>query len=908
MILKIVPLDVFKQGKIEPFPGAGFTYVDDIWNLHNWNTVAATAGESLLNFESIVDWLKPIAKAYISYGWLAQDLSIGWMKGQLTSLRKLSEYFICNYPQLNQLINLDQRVAEGFADYLNERYPNQTAYLTARHIGNFGKWVRKQYKLPITFRPDHIVKLKREKDLIEDKTQVIPIDVIDQFFKVIGTYHQELWEKWKSTPPSKRTRITELLYLQALKILLCTPLRISQVLLLDRDPLRDSTNNEEPGVWIKYIESKSHQGEQEKYVPLEMADIVREAIEAAQTVTEEFYRRSGKNHLFLTDSKAAALEEGIRNISSKAFRSWLNGRENEEGEVVREGFIHRFNIKYDGEYYYLRPHQTRHTLASFVYRGGGGFGDVTNYLNHRNLKVLNKQTGVYVHGEERHLIELDNALAEGKLLGISKPLLENRSVFVGGMAEIDQAHIKSMGMYVQPTRYGFCTRPMHKGPCPNPRKCLHNREVTAPEPCMSALITPRAIEAINDDTKFLEEQTKLWKSEAPGSRGLKNVMLMKDYYDGIANVLIGKTTPEQEFGKDIYRTETEIEVGTKKRKNKSKDSKGIPPSAKGKQFKDKVTSKVYEIYNNMRANNDHINLDEFLDRAQISKRNLRILFPEIYKALALDKEKQVALEMKEKVNQAYQELTFAKEQHVELPITVLAQRLNVHRNDFYTIFPKDLVEELGTWNESVRNINKNNNQRILREQKERNSKERELAKQRRNQEILERIENELQNIENSGKFVAVEDFCKIINIGLLLFNTTFKDSKKRLDDLNRINSKRVERIKAMEEMLLTKWNEITSSNEPITVVEFANFCNVSRDIFYKDSSRAFFHWVEKIESYNIDIIESKKRAIIQEFNQMVKDGLPISVYQLSKRSAVTRHFINRHCTELLDEVIKISED
>lgn len=414
-------------------------------------------------------------------------------------------------------------------------------------MGNFGKWIRKQYKLPVTFRPDQYIKLRREKDTIEDDSQVIPIEVIDQFFNAIGSRHQELWEKWINTPPSKRTRSTELLYLQILKILLCTPLRISQVLLLERMPLRDSTNNEEPGVWIRYTESKSHQGEQEKYVPLEIADIVREAIKVAQTITEEFFHRSDNNFLFLTDARAAT--EGIRNISREAFSVWLNGREDVEGHVLREGFIHRYNIKYEGEYYYLRPHQTRHTLATLVYRGGGGFGDVTNFLNHRNLKLLNKQTGVYIHGEERHLIELDNALAEGKLLGRPKPLLENRAVFVGGMAAIDQAHIKSMGMYIQPTRYGFCTRPIHKGPCPNPRKCLHNRENTALEPCSSALITPRAIEAINDDNKFLDEQVQMWQREAPESRGLKNVLLMKDYYNGIANVLLGKSSPEHEFEK-----------------------------------------------------------------------------------------------------------------------------------------------------------------------------------------------------------------------------------------------------------------------------------------------------------------------------------------------------------------------
>lgn len=57
-------------------------------------------------------------------------------------------------------------------------------------------------------------------------------------------------------------------------ILAATPLRISQILLLLGIPLRDSEGHEEPGVWVKFMESKTHQGWQEAYVSLEMTELV----------------------------------------------------------------------------------------------------------------------------------------------------------------------------------------------------------------------------------------------------------------------------------------------------------------------------------------------------------------------------------------------------------------------------------------------------------------------------------------------------------------------------------------------------------------------------------------------------------------------------------------------------------
>src|SRR5260370_42638039 len=102
---------------------------------------------------------------------------------------------------------------------------------------------------------------------------------------------------------------------------------------------------------------------------------------------------------------------------------WLSGAITEEGGVLRGGFIHHYNIKYQGEYYYINPHQTRHTLAHKAYLGGASYVVVGDHLDHaRTAERLSPMTDTYIHGQEKDVHRIrqmhDRQLEPGKALPV----------------------------------------------------------------------------------------------------------------------------------------------------------------------------------------------------------------------------------------------------------------------------------------------------------------------------------------------------------------------------------------------------------------------------------------------------------------------------------------------------------
>src|SRR5207248_5185759 len=94
---------------------------------------------------------------------------------------------------------------------------------------------------------------------------------------------------------------------------------------------------------------------------------------------------SGLDRLFLMNSRMGS-DGHIRPVSARAFTSWLNGRMDDDGHVLRAGFIHRYHITYQGSYYQMDPHQARHTLAHKAYLGGASYVDVGDHLHHRRTR------------------------------------------------------------------------------------------------------------------------------------------------------------------------------------------------------------------------------------------------------------------------------------------------------------------------------------------------------------------------------------------------------------------------------------------------------------------------------------------------------------------------------------------
>lgn len=127
----------------------------------------------------------------------------------------------------------------------------------------------------------------------------------------------------------------------------------------------------------------------------------------------------------------------------------------EEGDILSTGFIHRYNIKYLGEYYYINPHQTRHTLAHKAYLSGASYVEVGDHLDHARTKEgLSPITGVYIHGLEKD-VQLIREMHERWLVtGKALPVLNNRSAVARHLDPSDVAIWQEQGMVVHPTHYG----------------------------------------------------------------------------------------------------------------------------------------------------------------------------------------------------------------------------------------------------------------------------------------------------------------------------------------------------------------------------------------------------------------------------------------------------------------------
>jgi hypothetical protein len=187
--------------------------------------------------------------------------------------------------------------------------------------------------------------------------------------EAIGREQVLLEERIKHT--KAKLPVTEFLYTVALALLLYGGRRISEVLLLRRCCLRVPTRDEiseirQEGIWLIYHNTKGKLDQQEVFLGEPGASLVHKMVERARTLTEPLANESGLDRLFLTDSKRRYSPEDkgvVRLLTSASFVNWLNGRVAEDRSVEKAGFIHQYNIRYNGEYYQLDPHQARHTLA-----------------------------------------------------------------------------------------------------------------------------------------------------------------------------------------------------------------------------------------------------------------------------------------------------------------------------------------------------------------------------------------------------------------------------------------------------------------------------------------------------------------------------------------------------------------
>lgn len=106
-------------------------------------TFAGKPCSNILRFHNIREWLRPSARAFISWGWRAREYSNSWCIGYIVSFNHLSRYLSSYRSDVNQLAGLDRGVAEGFCIYLRDELSARAAYTTAGHVASFATWARK---------------------------------------------------------------------------------------------------------------------------------------------------------------------------------------------------------------------------------------------------------------------------------------------------------------------------------------------------------------------------------------------------------------------------------------------------------------------------------------------------------------------------------------------------------------------------------------------------------------------------------------------------------------------------------------------------------------------------------------------------------------------------------------------
>lgn len=343
-----------------------------------------------------------------------------------------------------------------------EEYFRQTGSVSARKqltiVARFAAFLREKFDgLPADFCPNVLAVPKvdyKKRSFTEGLEQVIPDEVSDALMEAVGRHQLFLDEKIKKS--KAKYLQSHQLYLAVLVLLFFSGRRISEVLLLRRACLREPSSDErveikEEGVWLVFHNTKVGLGQQEIFITEPAAALVGTMVERVRALTYSLAETGEHDVLFLTDAPYA----GIRGITANTFDNWLNGRTTEDGDVLRTGFIHRYNIKFQGEYYHINPHQMRHTLAYKAYMGGASYVDVGDHLQHkRTITGLSPMTGVYIHGHEKDVQRIREMNEKRLVSGKAVPLIDNRLVVLKNLDPCDMAIWREQGMILHPTHYG----------------------------------------------------------------------------------------------------------------------------------------------------------------------------------------------------------------------------------------------------------------------------------------------------------------------------------------------------------------------------------------------------------------------------------------------------------------------
>jgi hypothetical protein len=266
------------------------------------------------------------------------------------------------------------------------------------------------------------------------------------------------------------------------------------------------------------------------FIPSPGSAIVRQEVLRIQQLTAKISEASQLDFLFLGEMPNGRVWE-TRTLTVRGFSAWLNGSERLDGRLVHRGFIHRYNILYDGKHYHIQCMQARHTVAHKAYLGGASYQDVGDFLHHkRSHEGLSPITGVYLHGrarEVRHLQEMNHSRL---VTGRAVPLIENKDAEIRDLHPSDIAQWQEQGMLVHHTHYGHCIIPDSYGPCVCGDPCYIG---PTGDGCDYALYTPESKASLERDKVIWMQQVEQLQQRSPAHPQLGQLHSRVDRIDQV---------------------------------------------------------------------------------------------------------------------------------------------------------------------------------------------------------------------------------------------------------------------------------------------------------------------------------------------------------------------------------------
>jgi integrase len=795
-----------------------FTFDSDVWDLNFRAIVAEKPASNRFSFRAFPPSVKDDVKEFIARDCWGAGLSNGSIRTTLSTLRLA-------------IVFLEQRVGENFSPVNLSRHDaaaieEHFTYLKSQTIqrryvacvAQFATFLRERHGgEPTDFRPDpQNIPLIHSKgrSYSQGLEKVIPDEVSEALMEAIYRHNLVLTERMK-TSSSKRLSADHL-YLVVLMLLLFSGKRVSEILLLPRDCLREPTIEEVaeagPGIWLAYHNTKAHLRQKEIFITEPAGQLVREHVARIREWTEPLAQESKLDKLFLTSGFTRRAVKGkIRVPNRDAFARWLSGSVTESGDIMKGGFIHKYNIKYQGEYYYINPHQTRHTLAHKAYMGGASYVVIGDHLDHtRTTEGISPVTSVYIHGQEKDVQFIRDMHENRVVTGKALPVLNNRSVAVRHLDPSDVAIWREQGMVVHPTHYGHCILPEASGPCVCGDPCWIGPKGDG---CDYALYTPESKKALLEDQALLLQQVEDLEKSSPRHPRLGH---WKARLDRLNQVLHEITDAEEQAASNmspdrprhgLVPQDPQFEPQLPQIPAKPLPSrKSSPPGAHtpkrnsepNQEFDTTILTRADTILQELKRRKIPMTIQSLAKRLGVKTRALYTCAP-ICDRLALHN-KQCPVSMQEIVEAQLKELQTLKK---AATAPEFAQQCGVSWSTLSKYYPN--------WRQMLADHNRS----IL------------------DESLHNQAEQHLHDLISAQTCESIHNFSKHIGVTVRFFKKCCPDivqsvlqHNRELGLRNSINhASKEERIAH----IYKRWNEVCESGRYLTLTEFADCCSVQSD-------------------------------------------------------------------------------